>query len=60
MRQIETFDKIIAIVAVCVALKIFYSISSKLFFSGMKITNIVKKIIEKVKKKNKFKIEDRE
>ena len=53
MRQIETFDKIIAIFAVCVALKIFYSISSKLFFSGMKITNIFKKIVEKEKKKLK-------
>ena len=42
----ETFDKIIAIFVVCIALKIVYSIASKLFFKGKKITNVVKKIKE--------------
>lgn len=42
----ETFDKIIAIFVVCITLKVVYSISSKLFFKGNKITNVVKKIKE--------------
>lgn len=47
----ETFDKIIAIFVVCITLKVVYSISSKLFFKGKKITSVVKKVREIRKQK---------
>lgn len=48
----EMFDKIIAIIVVILALKIVYSLSSKLFFKGKKITNVVK-IIKEIRDKKK-------
>lgn len=42
-------DKIIAAIVALVALKILYSIISKVFLSGMKFTKFIKVIVNKIK-----------
>ena len=45
----EFLDKIIATIVALVALKILYSIISKVFFSGMKFTRAIKYISNKIR-----------
>lgn len=46
---LEVLDKIIATIVALVALKILYSIISKLVLNGMKFTKFIKVILNKIK-----------